>query len=467
MATHAVVIGGSLAGLCAGRVLTDYFDRVTVVERDAYPDGIADRAGVPQGRQYHYLMQRGRREYEALFPGFEAILRSHGAPEREVGVNQAVLAATGWSPPRREFRLPSVQASRPLIEGTVRELFRRLPRVEILERTEATALLARKGAVPRCAGVEVRSRDGGGISRIAADLVVDASGATSRANAWLDALGLAVPEETIVDARWGYSSRWYRVKQGAEWPREWWWKLGVSLMAAPPDHMTIVILVQYESGRWSFSMAGLSANYPPHDDQGLAAMIPKMRSPVIGRMLALMEPTSAFHTSRATRNRWRHYERWRGRLDGFLAIGDAAAAYNPTAGQGMSVVAMTAQALRRCLAQCGPASPELAPRFFAAQAASQRDPWRLAVGNDLRLPATEGARPWSMTMLNWYRDCLAMAASDAIIRERMEDVMQLVRPVAALYAPSVVLRVARARIARMLRRGHESAIPAMPPPMPE
>ena len=49
-ARHAVVIGGSLAGLCAGRVLSKFFAKVTVVDRDSYPVSAQDRAGVPQGR---------------------------------------------------------------------------------------------------------------------------------------------------------------------------------------------------------------------------------------------------------------------------------------------------------------------------------------------------------------------------------------------------------------------------------
>jgi hypothetical protein len=53
---RAVVIGGSIAGLCAARVLADWFDRVTVVDRDAYPVGPLERAGVRGLRRvYHRL----------------------------------------------------------------------------------------------------------------------------------------------------------------------------------------------------------------------------------------------------------------------------------------------------------------------------------------------------------------------------------------------------------------------------
>ncbi|TMA49429.1 MAG: FAD-binding monooxygenase, partial [Deltaproteobacteria bacterium] len=79
MATRAIVVGGSLAGLCAGRVLGRFFDRVTVIDRDSYPAAAADRTGVPQGRHVHALLARGRRELERLFPGFDPAMRQRGA----------------------------------------------------------------------------------------------------------------------------------------------------------------------------------------------------------------------------------------------------------------------------------------------------------------------------------------------------------------------------------------------------
>src|ERR1043166_1416525 len=48
---HAVVIGGSMAGLLAARSLCDHFERVTIVERDRFSQGPVPRKGVPQARQ--------------------------------------------------------------------------------------------------------------------------------------------------------------------------------------------------------------------------------------------------------------------------------------------------------------------------------------------------------------------------------------------------------------------------------
>src|SRR4029077_19797333 len=66
---HAVVIGGSMAGLLAARVLAEHFDRVTVLERDRYPEGPAPRKGTPQARHAHVLLGRGQLILQDLFPG--------------------------------------------------------------------------------------------------------------------------------------------------------------------------------------------------------------------------------------------------------------------------------------------------------------------------------------------------------------------------------------------------------------
>ena len=159
-ATSALVIGGSLAGMCAARVLSGFVDKVTVIERDAYPSVSEFRPGVPQARHVHNLLARGLREFESFFPGFEGRMRERGAVSVESGWDTATLWPHGWAK-RTHSGLLQLYASRPLIEGTVLELCRRLPNVTFLERTEVTALQAAGGTQRYCTGVEVRTRDDG------------------------------------------------------------------------------------------------------------------------------------------------------------------------------------------------------------------------------------------------------------------------------------------------------------------
>ncbi|RLA41206.1 MAG: monooxygenase, partial [Gammaproteobacteria bacterium] len=65
---HAVVIGGSMAGLLTARVLSDYFERVTIFEADTPPEEAVPRKGVPQGNHIHTLLPGGTDVVLKYFP---------------------------------------------------------------------------------------------------------------------------------------------------------------------------------------------------------------------------------------------------------------------------------------------------------------------------------------------------------------------------------------------------------------
>src|SRR5262245_38542968 len=157
MPPAALVIGGSLAGMCAARVLSDVVDRVTIVERDAYPSAHEFRAGVPQARHVHNLLARGLREFENFFPvssaGCASAERSRGI---RLGRRDAVATRVESAQPHRTvatLREPCThRRHRPrVVPG--------LKNVTLLERTEVTALQAAGGTQRYCTGVEVLTRD--------------------------------------------------------------------------------------------------------------------------------------------------------------------------------------------------------------------------------------------------------------------------------------------------------------------
>src|SRR5437868_4933131 len=94
---HAVVIGGSMGGLLAARVLADHFDRVTVLERDRLPEGPDARKGTPQARHIHVLLTAGRLALEELFPGLVADLVAAGAVDYDAIRDMEWLGPAGLS----------------------------------------------------------------------------------------------------------------------------------------------------------------------------------------------------------------------------------------------------------------------------------------------------------------------------------------------------------------------------------
>ncbi|HEX8338985.1 MAG TPA: hypothetical protein VF621_19855, partial [Pyrinomonadaceae bacterium] len=178
---HAVVLGGSLAGLLAARVLADHFELVTVVERDAYPPGAAVRKGVPQAGHVHALMRRGQQVIERLFPGLLGELLAYGAHPVDIAGEVAWLTPGGWG-----ARFPSdlnvIGFTRPLLDLHVRRRLRRNTRVRILEETETLRLLpAARGGGGACGVLGRTRRSGRTDEEMRADLVVDATGRGSRA----------------------------------------------------------------------------------------------------------------------------------------------------------------------------------------------------------------------------------------------------------------------------------------------
>jgi 2-polyprenyl-6-methoxyphenol hydroxylase-like FAD-dependent oxidoreductase len=462
--TSALVIGGSLAGMCAARVLSDFVDRVTIIERDTYPSAYDFRPGVPQARHVHNLLARGLREFEGFFPGFERRLRERGAVAVESGWDVATLWPHGWSR-RAHTGLWQLYASRALIEATVLGLCRNLQNVTFLERTEVTALHA-AGETPRsCTGVDVLTRDDGKTRMLEADLVVDASGAHSRAAEWLRQLDLEVPEDEVIDGYSGYSSRWFTLGSQYAWPPEWWWKV-LFLRLATPERPYFIAFFPIENHRWLLSYIGMNKVYPPTREDEFTAALTRLASPVVHEMVQQMEPISPVYPSRATRNRWRHYERWRTPLGRFVAMADAACAYNPRFGQGMSAAAVSARLLQDCLASYGVADPRLPGRFFSAQAHFQRTPWLFAAADDLRLPATVGHRSVSVRLFNWYRPKL-VACPNRQVGARLGEVTHLVRPMSSLLTPQVVSRVLVAAMWRRIKAMGRKASPddsrLMPP----
>ena len=462
--THAIVVGGSMAGLSAGRVLSDHFDHVTIIDRDAYPEGVAERPGVPQSRHVHALLARGRIELERLFPGFDNLMLEGGANDIDFGMDFATLRPFGWGQ-RQPDGLKLLFASRTLIESVVRGLFRQLPNVTLLEQTTVTALTVTQNGSRRVTGVQLRSADETASTELRADLVVDASGRASKVPDWLQTLGLPPPEESVVNSFSGYSSRWFQAPSPDKWPKEWWWK-GIWIDLKEPECLTAGVLFPVENNRWVVTLGGVAKDYPPTDEDGFTeALSTKLRSPILAEAVRLAEPISPVYGHRSMANRFRHYEKWTERLDGFLALGDAVCAFNPVYGQGMTTGTLSAVALESCLQQHGPTNPDLPRHFFRAQAKVQTNPWRIATGADFRFPETEGQQTLGSRLFDPYMKALfAAAIDDMVVRRQLGAVLNMLKPPAAFFELPIISRVAMNALRRRFGNSARGrAIPDRPP----
>ncbi|WP_149181906.1 FAD-dependent monooxygenase [Streptomyces sp. TRM49041] len=434
---HAVVIGGSIAGLLAARALAEHAEQVTVVERDRFPEEAEPRAGVPQGRHLHVLLEAGQRAVDQLLPGVVDELRACGA--RRVGMPEDVVQwqAGAWYR-RTAATAYLLTGSRPLVEQVIRHRVLADRRIRAVPGTEAVGLA---GDATRVSGVLVRERGAGRVEEprlIAADLVVDASGRGSRAPQWLAALGAEPPREETLDTGLAYATRVYRNERHGDDTDG----LGYYIVPNPGQTYGGVAL-PIEGGRFLVTLSGLRGDEPPTDEAAFEEYAGRLPDPVLRNWLAKAEPVSAVHGFRSTANVRRRYDRRGRRPAGFLVTGDALCTFNPIYGQGMAVAAMTAVVLRDALADRRRTPTTL--RVQRALFRASRQAWDISAGADKKMPGAIGdaARVTAADRpADWYLSRVQERANgDPAVGAAFRSVLSLMEPVTALFAPPVARAV--------------------------
>jgi 2-polyprenyl-6-methoxyphenol hydroxylase-like FAD-dependent oxidoreductase len=444
---HAVVLGASMAGLTAARVLADAYERVTVLERDALPAAAAHRKGVPQSRHAHGLLAAGRVALGELFPALTDELVANGALSGDLQAESRWYNA-GLRLCPAPSDLQAVAVSRPLLEGCVRERVRALPNVRVIDRCDAAGLVA----TPDGRGVRgvrvMRRADGSAEEVLETDLVVDATGRGSRSPLWLEELGYPRPAEDEVRIGVAYATRVYRRR------RDHLDGDTAVVVAATPERPRGGVMLAMEGDRWMVTLNGYLGQRPPTDPDGFVAFAAGLPVPDVFEVISDAEPLGEVLPARYPASVRRRYERLGRFPDGYLVTGDAVCGFNPIYGQGMSVAALEALALRECLR----ASPTgLAGRFFAEAARIVDIPWGIAVGADLRFPGIQGDRTAKVRLVNAYlaRFHLA-AATDPMLGRAFLRVVNLMDRPERLLRPTIALRVLRGNLQRAATRPRRS-----------
>ena len=437
IAEHAVVLGASMGGLLAARVLADFYDTVTVVERDVLTDDAANRRGVPQGQHGHVVLPRCSQVLDELFPGFLDELVAAGVPVWDDGDPAKIDVSVGGHRLCRSGSLRNRDAyqyypSRPFLESQLRQRVRAIPNIKLLDGHDVAGLTSNGD---RVTGARVVNRHGGGETTLQADLVVDATGRGSRTPAFLEALGYGRPREDEVVVQLAYASQLLRIPAGT---------LDVGLFGVFPEpgRPTTFAFVGYENDTWMLTLGEMLGQQPPTERAAMLKFGEHLASASALEALRDAEPLEEPARYRVPSNRWRRYDRMRRIPEGLIVFGDAICSFNPIYGQGMTVASIEAMVLRDCLRR---GDRDLPRRFFRASAKKIRVAWQMAVGSDLTMPEVEGPRPLSMRITNAYIDrVLTAAETDLLVAEQFFRVSGMLDSPARLLRPSLMIRVARA-----------------------
>jgi 2-polyprenyl-6-methoxyphenol hydroxylase-like FAD-dependent oxidoreductase len=432
---RVVVLGASMAGLLAARVLSTHFAEVLLVDRDRVVSVGTPRRGVPHGRHAHGLVARGHQILEQLFPRLTEDVVAAGVGFGDFN-NDIQWLFDGKRIAPSPSGLGCLAAPRPVLEERVRVRVQAIRNVKFLEEHDITGLRTTPDGT-RVLGARVQRRGSAAEEVLDADLVVDTTGRGSRTPAWLEALGYRRPDEERIKIDLAYTTRQYRLRHdpfGGD--------LAV-IPAATPRHPrgALFFPVPGGPGRAAVSLTGILGDHPPVDPDGFLDFAKSLPIKDIYDALKDAEPLDdpvMFKYPASTR---RHYERLSDFPAGLLVMGDAVCTFNPVYAQGMTVSALESLVLSRHVEAEG----EVEARPYFRDISREIDaPWELAAGSDLGYTGVEGKRSMKVRMVNSYVARLQNAAvHDPVLANAFIRVAGLIDPPVSLLAPRNAIRVLR------------------------
>ncbi len=437
---RVIVIGGSIAGLLAARVVADHFDEVTLIERDDLPLEPHQRRGVPHGHHAHAILASGQKVLDELFPGFCRHLLDAGALSAD-SLNDGTWFFEGAALAKAPSGTSGVLSSRPFLEAEVRRQVRSLANVRFLCGESVRGLLTDDGQNRVTAAVT-------DTQTIEADLIIDATGRGSKSDSWLRSLGYDAAREEKVGIDLVYTTRGFSAHAGFLSDERF-------IVIAPTPHGKRggVVALQ-ESGQAIVTLFGHFGNVAPTELSEFIAYAKTLPSRKIYDAIKDAEPVGEPMTFRFPASTRRHYQELKRFPKGFLVFGDAVCSFNPIYGQGMSVAALQAKTLASVL-EAG--EENLALRFFRSASKVIDNPWSIAVGGDLKMPETSGLRTASVKFINWYiGNVHKLAHHDPKTAIAFIKVAQLLEEPSTLMRPGLALKVLAAATRRKLS-GHAAS----------
>jgi 2-polyprenyl-6-methoxyphenol hydroxylase-like FAD-dependent oxidoreductase len=435
---RAVVVGAGVGGLSMAGALANCFEQVEILERDRLTASIGSRSGTPQDRHPHALLAGGLRALDEIFPGFADDLAGAGAVSVRVAQDIQFERPDVGLVPKRDFGISLLCASRPLIEFVLRGRAETIRNISLRPQCRVTEIVP---AETNDAVQGVRIDIGSGRSeKIAADLVVDASGRGALTFALLDAVDWQRPEVTEVGVDISYVSAVVEIPPDP--PPEW--KLAVTF--PDPPHLALsAVLLPIEGSRWMVLVANRHATERPQTWESFLESCRSLITPTIYDALRPAKPRDDIRYYGFPASLWRHFEGLPRLPSGLLPVADALCRFNPVYGQGMSVAAKQARLLqdvsRRAAAEPDPIVA-LQAGFMAEVASVLETPWSMSTGPDLAFPSTRGGRPDKFEESQQFEAALFRAVVvDPVVHRALTEVGQLLQPNSLLQTPDIMRRI--------------------------
>ena len=430
----AIVVGAGLGGLMAAASLSNFFARVEVIEKDTLPSEPALRKGVPQGAHVHTFLGYAVEAMEELLPGLLDRLYEAGAVRIRRNFDIWFHDAAGPTP-IRDVGILTPSVTRPLLEHVTREMVLDCPNVNIAQDTRLVDFVPDSDR--RINGVEIET-GAGHRQNLPADLVVDCSGRGSRLPRWLKQHDYGAVETWSLKIAMGYTSGLFSP------PPEWRDSAWACLMLAIPPARRAAYLTPVDGGLWLATMYGRGGDYAPRDRDGFVEWTRGLAHPIIHERLKDAELVSDLSSFKIPTGQWNRYDQMDSFPDGLIPLGEAFTSFNPMYGQGISLSAGQALALRDALRECvadGGGLNGLANGYFNGSVDFNAVGWSVMETRDLAYDSTQGPRPADLEE-RWRmgQAIRRLAELDPEVHKLTVRVTHLLDPPSSLQDPAIVER---------------------------
>jgi 2-polyprenyl-6-methoxyphenol hydroxylase-like FAD-dependent oxidoreductase len=436
----ALVLGGSIAGMIAARVLADHADEVWIIEPDLLEDAPTIRRGAPHSSQAHTLLGKGRTVIEQLLPGIVRQMVREGGQLINSGPGGAQWFLNGR--PKVPVRGGSVvSVSRPFLEWHIRRRVLALPNVALVKGT-ATGLTATGDRVD---GALVRLPGAVDSVRHPAHLVVDATGRSSRLSDWLGRHGYPAPEKRRMALDLGYATCLFHRAPGQ--------RLGghvavYSFYTPSKAHNGPSSMTPIEGDRWLTLVSGYGDRRPGRDLGEFLARCRANPATPLQLLPDACEPASEVYVHRFPESVRRDFDLLSRFPAGLVAVGDAVASFNPTYGQGISAAALHAVALADWLREPDAVDSPAHPYFRRVRAVVD-DAWRFSAAQDCCLPHVDAPKPFGWRLRRGLAEAVQSATiTDEVVHRAFLEVVNMTAAPDRLRRPEILWRTGAAALRR-------------------
>lgn len=434
---HAVVLGGSFAGLMTAKVLSRYYQQVTVIEKDVVHHYPESRKGQAHTKHLHGLLPCALNILYRYFPGLFEEIVNHGGVVNDFGASMNWFTHGGFK--KKVFlNINGVSLSRPLLEHLVRERVLALPNVTLRDHTAVKAFQS-TGDKQKITGVVVEDKGDMQFTGLDADLVIDCTGRGSRTPQWLKEMGYAEVPVSEVKINVVYSTRLYKRDPGDARVRSW-----MAYTPEAPKERRNGAVFPIEANQWIISVGGWHGERAATDEKSFLEFLKTLPNPDIYDIASTCEPLSDIIQYRYPTSVRRNYEKLHRFPLGLLVLGDAVSSFNPVYGQGISSACLQAVELDKVMNE-NIEEHRLAKTYFRRTLKIKNKLWQMSTGEDFRFPETTGTRPFGIGLVNKYVSLVHKATiSDEVVCKTFLKVMGLIDSPAKLLHPKIVWRILKA-----------------------